>query len=207
MSRLFDLCVGSVLLVLTAPLQAAIALAVRFDLGAPVLFTQTRLGRGGVPFSLHKFRTLREGEVAPATPFGRWLRQLHLDELPQLCDVLRGRMALVGPRPEVPANLEAIDGASRARLWRVRPGITGPTQLRFVAEDEVLAELAEPLDVYRRVLVPTKVQHDLVWLEQRTWWRDLLVLLRTPLVLLSPFARRRSKSMVRALLGCGRPAP
>ncbi|MCA8965597.1 MAG: sugar transferase [Planctomycetes bacterium] len=200
MSRLQDLCVGGALLVLTAPLQAAIALAVRIDLGAPVLFTQTRLGRGGRPFTLHKFRTLPGGEVVAATRLGRWLRRLHLDELPQLCDVLRGDMALVGPRPEVPDNLEAIDAATRARLWQVRPGITGPTQLAFVAEDDVLAGLDESLAVYRRVLVPAKVQRDLQWLTRRTWWGDLGVLLRTPFVLLSPAARRRSRQLVASLL-------
>lgn len=200
MSRLLDLCVGSVLLVLTAPLQAAIALAVRVDLGAPVLFAQTRPGRGGVPFRLHKFRTLPDGNVAHATRLGRCLRNLRLDELPQLFDVLRGRMALVGPRPEVFDNLAAIDAPTRARLWRVRPGITGPTQLAFVAEDEVLAGLAAPSAAYRSVLVPAKVQADLAWLERRTWWRDLWVLLRTPLVLCSPAARRRSRQRVLQLL-------
>jgi lipopolysaccharide/colanic/teichoic acid biosynthesis glycosyltransferase len=125
---------------------------------------------------------------------------VRLDELPQLWHVLRGRMSLVGPRPETAANFEAVPPTELARLLEARPGLTGPTQLAFLAEDEVLAEVANPLDVYRDILVPAKVRHDLAWLEQRSLWGDLLVLARTPFTVLSQTARARSRRMVEAIL-------
>jgi lipopolysaccharide/colanic/teichoic acid biosynthesis glycosyltransferase len=211
-ARAVELAITAALLLLIAPLLLLLAVLVALHGGGGrVLFAQTRLGRGGVPFRLLKFRTLAgDGGpcVAPADDprsgrLGRWLRRWHLDELPQLWNVLRGDMALVGPRPEVPANLTAVSPSELARLWTVRPGLTGPTQLAFVAEDEVLAAVADPVAAYRTVCVPAKVQNDLQWLARRSWAGDLLVLLRTPLVLLSPRAHRGSRQRVRALLGLG----
>ena len=200
--------IAAVLLLLTAPLLLIAALAVRLG-GGPVLFRQRRLGRGGVPFCLHKLRTLAASEgpaVAPTndlrtTAVGRVLRRWRIDELPQLVDVLRGRMALVGPRPEVPDNLVAAPRPQLDLVRTVRPGLTGPTQLRFLAEDDVLADLPDPARAYREVIVPRKVAADAEWLSRRTLGNDLCVLLRTPFVLVSRRARVRSRAMVRALLG------
>lgn len=208
-ARALDVGVAAVLLVVLAPLLGLVALALRLT-GGPgsVFFVQQRLGRGGVPFALHKFRTLSLGSgatVAPrddprATATARWLRRLHVDELPQLVDVLRGRMALVGPRPEVPANLEAVPADQLARVLAVRPGITGPTQLAFLAEDDVLAEVADPVAVYRRVLVPAKVRHDLEWLARRSLRGDVRVLLASPFAVCSRRKRLRSRLRVQRLL-------
>jgi lipopolysaccharide/colanic/teichoic acid biosynthesis glycosyltransferase len=187
-----------------------IAVLIKRDGPGSVIFTQLRLGRGGEPYRMHKFRTLRErrdeeGTVAPegdarVTHVGRWLRHCRLDELPQLLDVLRGRMALVGPRPEVPANLEAIAPAERDLLLSVRPGLTGPVQLEFIAEDELLAEVPDPTETYRMIIVPAKVRTNLTWLASRSFLGDLLVLLRTPVVLFSRRARARSRSVVERLV-------
>lgn len=195
------------LLLPATPVLLLLAVLLRMS-GGPVLFRQQRLGRGGVPFTLHKLCTLSttEGEpVAPAgdpriTRLGRGLRRWRLDELPQLVDVLRGRMALVGPRPEVPANLVAVPPADLVRVLAVRPGITGPTQLRFFAEDDVLASVADPVQAYREILLPAKAREDLAWLGCRTLRGDLAVLLSTPFVLASRRARARSRALVRALL-------
>jgi lipopolysaccharide/colanic/teichoic acid biosynthesis glycosyltransferase len=206
---LLDMVVAAVLLVALAPLLAAVALALRLT-GGPgsVFFVQQRLGRGGVPFALHKFRTLSRGPgatVAPrddprTTATARWLRRLHVDELPQLLDVLRGRMALVGPRPEVPANLEAVPADQLARVLAVRPGITGPTQLAFLAEDDVLADVPDPVSVYRRVLVPAKVRHDLEWLAHRSFLGDLRVLVASPFAVCSRRKRVRSRARLLELV-------
>lgn len=208
--RAFDLAVAGVALLLLLPVMLAIALAIAVGSGRPVLFAQVRLGRGCRPFRMHKFRTLRPGSaaddrVAPegdprVTPIGAWLRHNRLDELPQLWDVLRGDMALVGPRPEPPANLTAVDPAQLARWLSVLPGLTGPTQLAFIAEDELLAGVEGPTAVYRSVLVPAKVRHGIAWLESRRLAGDLAVLLRTPFVLASRRARRRSRRQVEAVL-------
>ena len=147
--RLFDLCAVALLLATLLPLWvllcAAIALAIRIEGGGPVLYRQVRLGRDGRPFRILKFRTMPEGLPNPVrnrisaawrdahtTQVGRVLRRFHLDELPQIVNVLRGEMSLVGPRPERPALAarfeREVPGFSR-RL-RVRPGIMGLAQAR-----------------------------------------------------------------------------
>ena len=210
LARALDVVLAFALGVAALPLALVVAMLVRAG-GRPVLFVQTRLGRDGAPFRLHKFRTLAvvDEDRVPAvarpgdprlTPLGRRLRRWRLDELPQLWDVLRGRMALVGPRPEVPDNLAAVPDEARRRLFAVRPGLTGPTQLRFLAEDDVLAEFSDPVRVYRDVLVPAKVKDDLAWLEGRTLRGDLRTLLATPFAVVSPGARARSRAFVRALV-------
>lgn len=135
--RAFDLAGATIALVGLAPVVATIALLVRVTLGSPVLFRQQRTGRFGRPFTLHKFRTMRiafdaHGDALPdearITRVGAWLRRTSLDELPELWDVLRGRMSLVGPRPLV-ADYQALYNERQARRHDVRPGITGWAQV------------------------------------------------------------------------------
>lgn len=135
--RLFDILVALSLLVLTLPLMLVTALAVRQVLGPPVLLRQTRPGKGGIPFLFYKFRTMTEerdgsGRLLPdeyrLTPFGRWLRASSLDELPQLINVLKGDMSLVGPRPLLMEYMP-LYSPQQARRHDVRPGITGWAQV------------------------------------------------------------------------------
>lgn len=128
--RALDLLGAALLLLALAPLLAAVALAVRLALGRPVLFRQQRAGRGGRPFILLKFRSMRQGPGSDAerlTPFGRRLRASALDELPQLLNVLRGEMSLIGPRPLPLAYLPRYSPRQRQRLL-VRPGLAGLAQ-------------------------------------------------------------------------------
>jgi lipopolysaccharide/colanic/teichoic acid biosynthesis glycosyltransferase len=125
--RVFDLAGAALLVVLLAPLMGAVALAVLWRLGPPVLFVQARAGRGGVSFRLLKFRSMREGpgdDAARLDGFGRTLRRWGLDELPQLANVLRGEMSLVGPRP-LPPDYVARYSARQALRLRLRPGLAG----------------------------------------------------------------------------------
>lgn len=135
--RLFDILVAASLLLLTLPLMLVTALAVRWALGAPVLLQQSRPGKGGIPFRFFKFRTMTEerdaaGRLLPderrLTSFGRWLRMTSFDELPQLFNVLRGDMSLVGPRPLLMEYLP-LYSPLQARRHDVRPGITGWAQV------------------------------------------------------------------------------
>lgn len=128
--RLGDVLLSAALLLLLSPLLLGVALAVRLSLGRPVLFRQERAGRDGRPFTLLKFRSMRDGPGEDAerlTPFGRRLRASALDELPQLVNVLRGEMSLVGPRPLPMAYLPRYTPRQRLRL-RVRPGLAGAAQ-------------------------------------------------------------------------------
>jgi lipopolysaccharide/colanic/teichoic acid biosynthesis glycosyltransferase len=135
--RAVDLAGAVLALLATAPLALAVALLVRLLLGSPVLYRQRRPGLGGRPFELWKFRTMRDAtdaaggllpDAARLTRFGRWLRRTSLDELPELVNVLRGEMSLVGPRPLLIEYLPRYD-AVQARRHEVRPGITGWAQV------------------------------------------------------------------------------
>lgn len=145
-----DVVVAAVALVLLAPLLVVLGLIIRADSPGPAWFSQTRIGRGGVPFTLYKLRSMRVDAVTEVpslrarneadgplfklrrdprvTRVGRWLRATSLDEIPQLVNVLQGRMSLVGPRPALPEEVARYDRRARARLT-VRPGLTGPWQV------------------------------------------------------------------------------
>jgi lipopolysaccharide/colanic/teichoic acid biosynthesis glycosyltransferase len=134
--RALDLAVAVPLLLLTLPVQAVVASAVAADLGRPVLFAQARPGRDGIPFTMRKFRSMRDvdpsrglvDDASRLTPFGRWLRASSLDELPTLWNVVRGEMSLVGPRPLLVQYLPLYSPAE-ARRHEVAPGLTGLAQV------------------------------------------------------------------------------
>lgn len=196
--RLFDLLGASVALLLLAPLLLLIALVVRLDSPGPVFFRQERVGRHGVLFRIHKFRTMREGAAGLAitvgadpriTKAGAFLRRTRIDELPQLIDVLQGTMSLVGPRPEVPRYVAFYPPALRARALAVRPGITDPASLDFIDEAALLAAAADPEREYIERILPLKVQRQAEYAERALLATDVAVLLRTVVVLLGK-ARR-----------------
>jgi len=153
-------------LLLLSPLLLAIALWIKLDSPGPALFRQTRVGRFGRPFTIHKFRTMRVepgaaitvGADPRITRAGAWLRATKLDELPQLWDVLRGAMSLVGPRPELPRYVDIYPADLRQRVLAVRPGITDPASLAFSHEAELLASSADPEREYREVVLPAKLR-------------------------------------------------
>jgi lipopolysaccharide/colanic/teichoic acid biosynthesis glycosyltransferase len=196
--RAFDLVVSLVALILLAPLFAMVALVVKLDSPGPVFFRQERVGRHGVPFRIHKFRTMREGSAglpltvgadARITRSGQWLRRTRIDELPQFIDVLAGRMSLVGPRPEVPRYVAHYPPALRERALAVRPGITDPASLDYIDEAALLARAADPEREYVEVILPAKVRRAAEYAERATLASDLVVIARTLRVLLG--GRRR----------------
>lgn len=186
--RAFEAVAAGVALVVLSPLLAALALAVALGSRGGALFRQTRVGRGGAPFTLYKLRTMRAadgprvtaGGDPRVTPLGWWLRRTKLDELPELWNVLVGDMSLVGPRPEVPEYVDADDPLWR-RVLAVRPGLTSPVTLRLRDEEALLAEVGDDdrERFYAQVLVPYKLRGHAEYLERRTAWSDLAVLGRT----------------------------
>jgi lipopolysaccharide/colanic/teichoic acid biosynthesis glycosyltransferase len=193
--RMFDLLGASLALLLLSPLMLAIAAAIKLDSRGPVFFRQQRVGRHGVPFRIHKFRTmvadapqrgpaLTVGDDARITRVGHWLRRTRLDELPQFIDVLAGHMSLVGPRPEVPQYVAHYPAALRERALSVRPGITDPSSLLYLDESEQLARATDPEREYIEVILPRKLQCAADYAARCSLRSDVGVLWRTLRLLL-----------------------
>jgi len=195
MKRAFDVAVSLAALVVLAPLLALIAVAIKLTSAGPVLHRGRRVGRDGVPFAILKFRTMRRGASGPAitaagdprvTAIGRLLRRAKLDELPQLVNVVRGEMSLVGPRPEAEEYV-AMYTAEERRVLRARPGITSEASLRYRHEESLLTG-DDWRERYVNEIMRDKLRVDLDYLERRTFATDLAILGRTAAAL---FTRRK----------------
>jgi lipopolysaccharide/colanic/teichoic acid biosynthesis glycosyltransferase len=192
--RVFDVVVATAALVLLAPVLLVIALVVKLDSPGPVLYRQARVRRGGQLFRVLKFRTMvvDADRLAPnvsaagdprITRIGRFLRRWYLDELPQLLNVVRGDMSLVGPRPETPEFVELYTPEERSVLT-VRPGLVGPSTLAFMDETELLAQAADPVSYYRTTVLHDRVQVDLGYLNHRSLTYDVRLLATQALAIL-----------------------
>jgi len=191
--RLFDFAASAIGLLLLSPLLLVLALLVKATSAGPVLYRQERVGRGGRIFRIAKLRSMFEdsdkrgplitsAKDSRVTPVGRLLRRLKLDELPQLWNVVKGEMSLVGPRPEVPQYVEFYSTAQR-RVLTVRPGITDPASLVYRHEERVLAAQPDPDAYYRNVVLIDKLNMNLEYLDNVSFSYDLfLVLLTTGIV-------------------------
>lgn len=188
--RLLDLSFAFVALVLLGPLMCAIALLVRIDSPGPALFRQDRVGKGGRMFAMLKFRSMRAdaarnglaitvGDDPRITRVGRLIRRYKLDELPQLWNVIKGDMSLVGPRPEVPRYVDLYPAEVRRAVLSVRPGITDPASIAFVNESELLATAADAEAMYREVILPQKLRMYCDYVAGHSVVGDLKVLVRT----------------------------
>ena len=179
--RIADVVVSAAGLIAAAPLFPLIALAVLLDSGWPVLFRQVRAGRGLRPFTMLKFRTMRVRHAGgPLTPRGHagvtrtgaFLRGTKLDEIPQLWNVLRGDMSIVGPRPEVFEFVDRHAGTFQA-LLRVRPGLVDPASIAYFDEGELLANYRDPAAAYEREILPRKLKLSAEYQRVRTYATDL----------------------------------
>ena len=186
LKRGFDAGLALLGLALLWPLLAAIAIRIRLCDGAPVIFSQRRMGRFGRPFLIRKFRSMvvdapRLGNSITAagdkrvTRTGRFLRRFKLDELPQLWNVLVGEMSIVGPRPEVPEYVTLEDARWREVL-SLRPGITAPASLAYLGEESMLARADDPERFYRESILPAKLELNLQYVRERGFISDLRVI-------------------------------
>ena len=185
--RLFDVWIALFLVVVLAPLFLIVAVAVAIDSRGGVLFRQERVGRFGRPFRILKFRSMKvcpEGseltrsEDDRVTRVGRVLRPLHLDELPQLWNVIRGDMSLVGPRPEVPRFVDAYTSDQRATLL-VRPGITCRSSIAFADESDRYPEDADPETFYVEQILPEKCGMNVQYVLHLSLWEDVKIAFAT----------------------------
>jgi lipopolysaccharide/colanic/teichoic acid biosynthesis glycosyltransferase len=181
--RVLDLIVGCAALIVSGPIMLLVALAIWMGSGRPVFFTQVRLGRLGRHFRMYKFRKFRReiGSTGPGvtlkedrrmTRVGRFLGRTKLDELPQLWNILRGDMSIVGPRPE---SLRFADCFQQGylRVLDYKPGIFGPNQFYFRDEASLYPDEVDPDRFYREVLFPLKANIDLAYFPHRTFSADV----------------------------------
>ena len=191
LKRGVDIALSGLLLMVSLPLVAAAAIAVKLDSEGPAFFCQARMGRGFKIFQIWKLRTMRRANDGPVyalaedprvTRVGRWLRRFKVDELPQLWNVARGEMSLVGPRPVVP-ELALEFRPAYERLLEVRPGLTDPATVQYCREAELLALATDPLHHFKTVVTPDKLRISAAYLQRANLWSDLGLLARTVLAL------------------------
>lgn len=197
---MLDLALAIPALALSAPLLLLIMAAIRLDSPGSAIFRQVRVGRRGRLFRILKFRTMYAAGYAAGsaaepdqsrvgslltigadpriTRVGEWLRRAKLDELPQLINIIRGEMSLVGPRPEVPRYVARYTESQR-RILSFRPGLTGPASIDFRNEGDLLAVETDPERYYCEVLIPAKIATDLAYLDRASLRSDLRLIART----------------------------
>jgi len=196
MKRVVDIVVAAAGIIMLSPLLAVVALAVLLMDGVPVLYQQERIGLGFRPFRLHKFRTMKVGAdtIGPrvtahndprVTRLGRFLRHTKLDELPQLYNVLRGDMSLVGPRPEVGRYVQMFHDDYRDIL-HVRPGVTDLASMAFRHESELLHGNGNTEEIYVRSVLPEKIRLAKASIARGSYWHDLGLVLETLVLLFYP---------------------
>jgi lipopolysaccharide/colanic/teichoic acid biosynthesis glycosyltransferase len=196
--RAVDIGVSAALLLTALPVLAVAAVMILTTSPGPVLFRQTRMGRGFRPFRIIKLRTMIHADAGlpytlgpdpRITWIGRWLRRTKVDELPQLWNVLRGEMSLVGPRPVVP-ELTCEFRESYVHLLRARPGLTDPASLKYSQETRLLARAEDPMHFFKAVVTPDKVQISLEYMERANLWTDSVTLAMTAVICCFPSMSR-----------------
>jgi FlaA1/EpsC-like NDP-sugar epimerase/lipopolysaccharide/colanic/teichoic acid biosynthesis glycosyltransferase len=194
LKRMFDVACAAVGLLICGPFFVLVSILIKIDSTGPVFFRQVRMGRGFQRFSIWKFRTMVQdapdkggtitiGQDLRMTRLGRVLRAYKIDELPQLINVLRGEMSLVGPRPEVPIYVELFK-KEYEEILTVRPGLTDLGSLKFIHESDLLEDAADPEEEYRRRFLPEKIRLAKIYIEHASFLFDLAVIAQTLLYLI-----------------------
>lgn len=188
--RAFDVLFSLTGLILLSPFLLVIAVLILIDSRGEIIFSQPRVGKNNKDFILYKFRTMhtdadRHGLITVGrrdprvTNAGVWLRRFKLDELPQLVNVLKGEMSLVGPRPEVRRYAELYSPAHQTIVFSVKPGITDVASIEYSKENELLSNVADPEHFYITEVLPSKVRLNLIFIENPTFGNYLRIILRT----------------------------
>lgn len=207
--RATDLALVSAALVLLGPLMFLVALLVKMSSRGPIFYVAPRMGWRGIPFGQLKFRTMHVGAERQGAftaqrdrrvfAVGRWLRLFKIDELPQVLNILRGEMSVVGPRPEEVATVEKYYTLAQREVLNAMPGLTGLPQVRYFPELSIIdpGEM-DPQEHYQKVILPVRLEMDLEYIRRRSFWFDLgligwtiyLIVVRAPLLALGVKPRR-----------------
>ncbi len=163
------------LLAIAAPFLLLITFLTAITTKSTGIFTQTRIGQYGMFFTIFKFQTMKDGRV---TSLGALLRKSKIDELPQLINIIKGDMAFVGPRPDVPGYYDKLQGDDR-KILELKPGITSPAAIKYRDEEKLLAQQENPLQYNDTVIFPDKVRMNLQYLHDRSFSYDVQIMWRT----------------------------
>jgi len=185
--RIFDFSFSFLGLVILSPLLLIVTLIIKFKMGCPIFYKQERVGRFGKSFTIYKFRTMipdHEGGTITLkgenriTPLGAILRKYKVDELPELWNVLKGDMSIVGPRPDVSDYIDKLYPDDRIIL-EFRPGITSPASLKYFNEEELVASASNPKKFYDEIIWPDKVKMNVKYCVNWNFWADINITLQT----------------------------
>ncbi|MBX7181421.1 MAG: sugar transferase [Bacteroidia bacterium] len=189
LKRFLDIFLSLAILLAITPILVFIAMAIKWGSKGPVFYRQVRIGKDGKPFQIFKFRTMRPdsdklglltvgGRDPRITAIGYYLRKYKLDELPQFLNVLAGEMSIVGPRPEVKKYVD-LYSTEQKRVLEVRPGITDYASLLYKDENDVLAKYPDPEQAYIDIVMPHKLKINLEYINNRSFWMDLKIIVLT----------------------------
>lgn len=187
--RIFDFLVSLIGIIILSPIFVIVSIAIKLDSRGEVLFLQKRVGRYGKEFNIYKFRTMvtdaekigkqiTVGKDSRITRVGAFLRKFKIDELPQLFNVLKGDMSLVGPRPEVPKYV-ALYNEEQRHVLEVRPGITDMASLRYKDENDILGKVDNPEEYYINIIMRDKLNLNLEYIEKSNLFFDIYLIIKT----------------------------
>lgn len=189
MKRLFDILSSAIAFILLSPILIVLAVAIMIDSKGGVFYKQKRIGKNGKAFMLYKFRSMRTGSDRKGlitvgsnddrtTKVGRFIRKYKLDELPQLINILKNDMSVVGPRPEVEKYVQLYTAEQR-KVLSVKPGLTDLASLAYINENEILGRAKDPEKTYVEQIMPAKLRLNLEYIEKQSFWFDLKIIAKT----------------------------
>ena len=188
--HLFDKIAAFFGIIIISPIMLIIYIIHKIVMpGGSFIFKQERVGQHGRIFNIYKIRTMKSNDEKNTNfittskderilPFGKWLRRTKLDEIVELVNVLKGEMSLVGPRPDVKGYADKLEGENR-KILELRPGITGPASLKYINEEEILAQVSNPQQYNDEIIFPDKVRINLDYYYNRTFWGDIRIIINT----------------------------
>jgi len=188
--RLFDIIFSLIGLVISSPLLLLFSILIKLESPGPAFYMGKRVGKDGKIFKMYKFRSMvmnADKIGGPSTSaddprllgIGKFLKSRQFDELPQFINILKGDMSFVGPRPEVPSEVETYDKDTRDIILSVRPGLTDLATLENVHEAEILKGASDPHEAYRRLIQPGKLRLAKEYVKTRSFWLDIKIILKT----------------------------